>query len=159
MSTSDAIPPLVVEFRVAAAPTHAFDTWVRRPERWWPAGHTVSGSPAAIVFEPRAGGRIYERAADGVEHDWGEVLDWEPPGRLRYLWHLFFTPAEATEIELTFERAGRGTLVRLVQTGWDALGDEGRPRRERTVKGWNAVTGGYRQLCELEGSSDDREDQ
>lgn len=43
------------------------------------------------------------------------VLDWEPPNRLRFLWHLFFDPSEATEVELTFTARGQGTDVRLVQ--------------------------------------------
>ena len=140
-----AIPPLVVEFEVAADVEHAFDLWVSRAERWWPPGHTISGDPAAIVFEPRAGGRIYEHALDGSEFEWGEVLEWEPPTYLRYLWHLIFPRAEATTVELTFTPFAGGTRVRLVQTGWDALGDDGASRREKTIDGWAAVTGSYRE--------------
>jgi uncharacterized protein YndB with AHSA1/START domain len=140
------IPPLVVEFEGAAAPAHAFDTWVADTTRWWPTGHTMSGDPAAIVFEPRPGGRIFERAGDGTELPWGEVLEWEPPHRLRYLWHLFFPRPEATEVEITFTATRAGTAVRLVQTGFDALGDAGRVRRERTVQGWAAVIAPYREL-------------
>jgi uncharacterized protein YndB with AHSA1/START domain len=137
------IPPLVVELVVDAEPDHAFEVWVARTALWWPAGHTVSGDPAAIVFEPRVSGRIFERGPDGAEHDWGEVLAWEPPARLRYLWHLFFDRAEATVVEITFRATDGGTLVRLEQTGWDALGDEGRSRRERTIAGWATVTDRY----------------
>lgn len=143
MSAPQPIPPLVVEFEVAAPVAHAFRTWVGEAARWWPSGHTVSGGPTAVVFEPRAGGRIYERSGDGTEHPWGEVLEWDPPGRLRYLWHLFFARDEATEVEVTFTPSPTGTSVRLVQTGWDRLGDAGPVRRERTVSGWAAVTAPY----------------
>lgn len=143
------IEPLVVELTVAAGVEVAFRTWTERVSLWWPKGHTVSGDPAAIRFEDRAGGRIYEVAADGTEHDWGEVVEWDAPHRLSYLWHLFFDRSEATEVEVTFAEAeGGGTTVRLVQTGWERLGEPGVERRERTLGGWAAVTSGYRELVD-----------
>ena len=140
------IPPLVVELEVAVEPAAAFDAWVSRPSAWWPRGHTMSGDPATIVVEPFRGGRIYERDRAGNELAWGEVLECEPPRRLRFAWHLFFPRAEATEVELTFEPVAGGTRVRLVQTGWEVLGEPGAPRRDRTVQGWAAVTAPYRDL-------------
>jgi uncharacterized protein YndB with AHSA1/START domain len=81
--------PLRLEFTVACPPARAFALWAEQTSRWWPHGHSVSGEPGlSVVFEP--GGRIYERTPDGTEHDWGEVLVWEPPHRLVYLWHLRF---------------------------------------------------------------------
>ena len=78
MSEPDgAIPPLVVEFAVAAPVQHCFDAWVSRQELWWPRSHTVSGDPRAIVIQPRAGGRMFERDSEGAEHPWGEVLTWD----------------------------------------------------------------------------------
>jgi uncharacterized protein YndB with AHSA1/START domain len=148
MTASGSVPPLVVEFDVAAPPEHAFDIWVNRAHLWWPAGHTLSGNPTAIVFEPRHGGRIFERGPNGEEQAWGEVLDWQPPARLRCLWHLLFSRDEATEVEITFTAAADGTRVRLTQTGWDALGAEGPARRERTVQGWANVTTRYRRMAD-----------
>lgn len=135
--------PLVVEFDVRAAPGHAFATWTERCAVWWPASHTVSGDPAAIVFESHPGGRIYERDAGGTEHDWGTVTGWDPPARLSYRWHLFFDAAEATDVEITFAPTAGGTRVRIVQTGWDRLGSGGPPRRERTGAAWAAITARY----------------
>jgi uncharacterized protein YndB with AHSA1/START domain len=142
--------PLVVEFEVDTPPDHAFDVWTRRCAMWWPSSHTISGDPAAVTFEPRSGGRIYERAPDGSEHEWGEVLDWEPPGRLRYLWHLFFDRAEATEVEITFVAVGEGTAVRLEQRGWERLGAAGVERRTRTGHAWAAITGMFVKACSEE---------
>lgn len=141
------IEPLVVEFAVDAPPEHAFDVWTRRTRLWWPPTHTISGRPEEIVFEPHPGGRIFERSPSGEEHPWGEVLDWEPPARVRYLWHLFFDRSEATEVEVTFRGRDGGTAVRLEQRGWDGLGDAGRPRRERTGRVWAAITARYAASC------------
>jgi Activator of Hsp90 ATPase homolog 1-like protein len=139
--------PLVVEFAVDASPRHAFDTWTARCGMWWPSSHTVSGDPAAITFEPRPGGRIFERGADGAEHDWGEVLEWAPPTRLRYLWHLFFDPAEATEVEITFTGQDTKTVVRIEQRGWERLGEAGPPRRTRTGQAWAAIGDLFAAAC------------
>lgn len=146
MTSADSLPPLVHELVVGADVDHAFATWVERAALWWPRGHTMSGDPEAVTFEPRAGGRIVERGRDGSEHVWGEVVAWEPPRRLELLWHLFFPRSEATTVTITFDPVDAGTAIRLVQTGWDALGDAGPIRRERTVQGWAAVTGPYAAL-------------
>ena len=71
-------------------------------------------------------------------------------GRLRYLWHLFFDPSEATEVELTFTAVPAGTAVRLEQRGWDKLGEAAPPRRERTGQVWGALTGEYARACAAE---------
>jgi uncharacterized protein YndB with AHSA1/START domain len=91
---------------------------------------------------------VFERAVSGEEHDWGRVLDWAPPTRVRYLWHLFFDPSEATEVELTFTPAGEGTRVRLEQRGWDRLGHAGPLRRTRTGQVWSQLTATYREAVE-----------
>ncbi len=141
--------PLVVEFDVGVPPVQAFETWTLRCATWWPASHTISGDPQAITFEPRSGGRIIERGRDGREHDWGRVLDWQPPARLRYLWHLFFSPGEATEVEVTFTaRADGGTAIRLRQTGWERLGAGGPPRRAKTGRVWGELSSAFARACD-----------
>jgi uncharacterized protein YndB with AHSA1/START domain len=141
--------PLVVEFEVAAEPEHAFAVWTERCASWWPAGHTISRGPDAIMFEPHAGGRIFERAPDGTEHEWGAIVAWDPPTRLSYLWHLFFDPSEATEVQVTFRSPGAGrTIVRIEQSGWERLGEAGPPRRTRTVQVWRELSGVFRSACE-----------
>jgi uncharacterized protein YndB with AHSA1/START domain len=139
--------PLVIDFEVDVPAQQAFDVWALRCATWWPASHTVSGDPAAITFEPRAGGRILEHARGGAEHVWGTVLDWQPPRRLRYRWHPFFSPEEATEVEVTFTPREGGTAVRLEQRGFEALGDAGAGRRQRTQQAWSTVTARYGDAC------------
>jgi hypothetical protein len=137
--------PIVVEFDVRASPQHAFEVWTSKTSMWWPRSHTISGDQNLdVVFERFAGGRIYERGSDGTEHEWGEVLVWEPPTRVDYLWHLFFDRSEATEITVTFTAIEDGSKVRLVQTGFEKLGVEvGSERRRRTSNAWLEVTGHY----------------
>ncbi len=140
--------PLELEFTVDCAVESAFDLWARRTSMWWPKGHSVTADPHLVVtIEPRVGGRIFERTPDGIEHDWGEVLAWEPPGRLAYLWQLRFDRSDASEVEVTFHPVPDGTAVRIVHSGWERLGAKGTERRERNKKGWAGVLEHYRAAC------------
>lgn len=138
------IDPLVVEFTVDAGPDHAFSVWVSKASLWWPRSKTVSDeSLADVVFEPFVGGRIYERDRTGAEHDWGTVVRWDPPERIDFTWHLFFDPAEATDVSITFRPREGGTAVRLEQRGWERLGAAGPVRRDRTRTAWGLITPPY----------------
>jgi uncharacterized protein YndB with AHSA1/START domain len=140
--------PLELAFTVDCPVEQAFDLWARRTSLWWPSGHSVSAAPGlTVAFEPHVGGRIYERTAEGEEHDWGEVLVWEPPSRLAYLWHLRFDRSDATEVEVSFEPATEGTAVTIVHRGWERLGAAAEERRERNLKGWSGVLEHYRAAC------------
>jgi uncharacterized protein YndB with AHSA1/START domain len=140
--------PLELSFAVACPPEHAFSVWAERTSPWWPPGHSVSGAAALVAFEPRAGGRIFERAGDGAEHEWGEVLAWEPPRRLVYLWHLRVDRSDATEVEIRFDAAAEGTRVTIEHRGWERLGARAAERRERNQRGWAGLLPHYKAACQ-----------
>jgi len=75
------------------------------------------------------------------------VLAWEPPRRLRYLGHLRFDRADATDVEITFEPEGAGTVVTIVHSGWERLGAQGPDRRERNRRRWGGLLPHYEQAC------------
>jgi len=135
------IEPLHLSFEVRCSAAHAFDVWTARIATWWPADHTVSGeSSLAVVLEPRVGGRVFERTASGVEHDWGEITVWEPPRRLVYQWHLRRDGADATEVEVRFEPLGAGsTRVDIEHRGWERLGADAQRWRDANVGGWSTL--------------------
>jgi uncharacterized protein YndB with AHSA1/START domain len=133
--------PLELRFTVGCPAPEAFALWSEGIASWWPTGHSVSADPELVVhFEPRPGGRIFERTPGGEEHDWGEVVTWEPPRRLVYLWHLRFDRADATEVEVSFAPHDEGAEVTIVHRGWERLGAAGPERRERNRHGWAGVT-------------------
>ena len=118
------IAPIAIAFELACSAEHAFAVWTSRIASWWPADHTVSGDPAAVVLEGGIGGRLYERARDGTEFEWGRVTAWDPPHELAYTWHLKRGPTDATHVRVRFvPRGGRGwTRVEIEQHGWEHLG-------------------------------------
>ncbi len=132
------IEPIRLTFEVDCPTDHAFEVWTDRIGAWWPRDHTVTADDdLTVILEGRLGGRIYERTADGTEHDWGAVTVWEPPTRLSYTWHLKRDPADATEVEIRFiDRGDRTTEVRIEHIGWERLGAEGESWRDRNHGGW-----------------------
>ena len=82
------------------------------------------------------GGRIYERTANGVEHEWGEVTVWQPPARLAYLWYLGRDRAHATEVEIRFLAQGAvATRIEIEHRGWERLGPGSGSWRDRNRSG------------------------
>jgi uncharacterized protein YndB with AHSA1/START domain len=74
---------------VGAPVERAFAVFTEQFHRWWPAEHHIgAGAPEVRVLEPGEGGRWFERAADGVECEWGRVLAWDPPRRLVLSWEI-----------------------------------------------------------------------
>ena len=138
--------PLRFSLDVACSAEHAFRVWTSDIAAWWPADHTVTGEPApTVVLEPGVGGRIYERTVDGLEHEWGEVTVWEPPGRLGYLWHLRADRSDATDVTIRFTATDAGTRVEIEHAGWDRLGARGGAWRERNHQGWSTLLPHYQE--------------
>jgi uncharacterized protein YndB with AHSA1/START domain len=138
------IAPIVRTVQVKAAPARAFDLFATQMEHWWPKGRTIGKSPhVAIIVEPRAGGRWFERDADGNETRWGKVLAWEPPSRLLLGWQIDcqwgYDPDILTEVELTFAPAeGGGTLVTLEHRNLERFGADAARHAEKLRGGWPA---------------------
>jgi uncharacterized protein YndB with AHSA1/START domain len=54
-----------------------------------PREHNLLAVPIAeTVFEPRVGGHIIDRGADGSECRWARVLAYEPPNRVLLSWDI-----------------------------------------------------------------------
>lgn len=140
--------PLEIEFTVECSAEHAFAVWADKTSMWWPHDHSVSGEPGlTVTFEPRAGGRIFERTPQGGEHDWGEVLVWDPPAKLVYLWHIGRGRSDATEVEVTFTHMDGGTTISIVHRGWERFGEAGAELRKKNRHGWSGLLPHFQSAC------------
>ena len=93
---------------------------------------------AETVFEPRAGGRLYDRGVDGSKCNWARVLVYEPPDRVVISWDINPQWQIETDLEKTSEvdirfiaEAPERTRVELEHRNLD-----------RHLDGWEAVRGG-----------------
>jgi uncharacterized protein YndB with AHSA1/START domain len=143
------IAPVVCTVQVKAAPRRAFNLFASHMEDWWPRGKTIGKAPhTAIVLEPRAGGRWFERDTAGNETHWGKVLAWEPPSRLLLGWQIntgwSYDSNLLTEVEVTFApAAGGGTLVTLVHRDLERFGAEAARHAEKLRGGWPTRLGEF----------------
>jgi uncharacterized protein YndB with AHSA1/START domain len=133
MSTTEALAAINKTVTVEASVETAFETFTRRMTDWWPSGSHRIFEGSTVVFDGRAGGRVYERATTGEEGDWADVLVWEPPHRLVLRWRV--NPNRGpTEVEVRFTPENGRTRVDLEHRGWDD--PEG---RANYFSGWDLV--------------------
>ena len=131
MSRTISIAPVLKDIDVNAPPAKAFEVFAGF--RWWPKTYSIlpSKSPqAAMIVEPKVGGRWFERGEDGSECDVGKVVVWEPPKRMVLTWLLDSTfqinPKVVTKVEVTFTAIGADkTHVSLEHRLFDRYGEEG----------------------------------
>jgi len=119
----------------------AFETFTRDVGTWWPLhSHSIGGKEITeVIWEEQAGGRIYERHADGGEGEWGRVVAWEPHSRFVMSWYPGKDDSMATELEVHFMPEGDATRVDLEHRGWEIFAAEGQETRDNYDNGWPTV--------------------
>jgi uncharacterized protein YndB with AHSA1/START domain len=115
---------------------------------WWPPSYTFGGDAFATAeFEPREGGRWFERDRSGDETDWGEVRAWAPPSRLVLSWRVAADrtqepPERASEVEVRFVPEGEGrTRLILVHRDLERHGEGAETMRAgmASPQGWRLL--------------------
>ena len=93
---------------------------------------------AETVFEPRAGGRLFDRGVDGSECQWARVLAYEPPDRVVISWDISPHWQIETDLEKTSE-----VEVRFIAEGPDRTRVELEHRNlDRHLDGWQGLREG-----------------
>jgi uncharacterized protein YndB with AHSA1/START domain len=127
-TTDTAVETSVV---VEAPIDKAFAVFTADIGSWWPPEHHIlEVELAEMIFEPRVGGHVYDRATNGNECRWARVLIYEPPNRVVFSWDISLqwqieaNPERTSEIEVPFiaENPER-TRVELEHRNLDRHGD------------------------------------
>ena len=141
---------------VAAPLATAFEVFTAQIESWWPmtSHHIGQAECAAVVIEPHAGGRWFERGVDGSECDWGRVLLWDQPNRVTLVWQLSatfqFDATLHTEVDVCFTALDASTTrVDLEHRGLGAYGADAQAMRDTfsSPSGWNGMLEHYAQVA------------
>ena len=138
MSTRAQAAPVRQQIVVNASIERAFRVFTEQMDRIKPREHNMLAVDIAeTVFEPRVGGRIYDRGTDGSECEWASVLAYEPPDRIVFSWNIHPRwqvepdPERRSEVEVRFiAEAPDRTRVELEHrhlerhgNGWEGVRD------------------------------------
>ena len=131
---------------VDATPERAFTVFTAEMGTWWPPEHhLLEADLSETVFEPRVGGRIYDKGVDGSECTWARVLAYEPPDRVVFSWdisprwQLEADPDLTSEVAVRFVADGpERTLVELEHRNLDRHGPGWEAERDGVAadQGW-----------------------
>jgi uncharacterized protein YndB with AHSA1/START domain len=146
MSTQAQATSVQAQIVVEAPIERAFRVFTEDFDRVKPREHNMLGVDIArTVFEPRVGGRIYDRGVDGSECQWARVLAYEPPDRVLFSWDISPQfqiepdPDKTSEVEVRFiAEAPKRTRVELEHRNLDRHGQgwEGEREAVDSEGGW-----------------------
>ena len=141
---------------VEAPIERAFSVFTEDFDRIKPREHNLlEVEIAETVFEPREGGRIYDRGVDGSECQWARVLAYEPPDRVAFSWDISpqwqieTDPSNASEVEVRFvSETPERTRVELEHRNLDRHGEGWEGEREAVASegGWPLYLQRYAEL-------------
>mgnify|MGYP000282727570 CR=1 FL=1 len=115
--------PVRQSIRVRVPAARAFAIFTQQVDGWWPESHRRFPE-STLTLAPGEGGQLVERSASGEVHQLGEVVTWEPPGRLAFSWRLGAPPTAPTLATIRFTEEHDTTLVEVVHVeGPHALPD------------------------------------
>ena len=113
------VSAIAFEYSLPCSPERAFDVYVARIGEWWHQDYTANAETLQdVIIEPRVGGRVYATHSDLGEHDWGEVVVFEPGRRLVHTFTLAQDPTHPTEVAVEFVDAGGRCTLRFAHGGW-----------------------------------------
>ena len=135
MSTSAADTSIRTSVVVEVPIDRAFNVFVTDFDKVKPREHKMlEAEIAESVFEPRIGGRVFDRGVDGSECQWARVLAYEPPDRIVFSWDITPTWRIETDLEKTSE-----VEVRFIAEGEDRTRVELEHRHlDRHGDGWES---------------------
>ena len=95
---------------------------------------------AESVFEPREGGRVYDRGVDGSECQWARVLGYEPPDRIVFTWDI----SPQWQIETDLSRASEVEVRFIAETPERTRVELEHRHLDRHGEGWEGLREGVR---------------
>lgn len=127
----------------------AFFVWTELAGSWWPGDHRPSRSAAStIVIERRVGGRIFERAEEGTENEWGRITAWEPPARFAFDFYFGGGREQPSHVTVVFTSlAGGRTEVRLTHRPGALPEARWSTTSQAYERGWGAALPRYVDTC------------
>jgi uncharacterized protein YndB with AHSA1/START domain len=156
MTTQTQAASVRTQIVVEAPLERAFRVFTEDFDRVKPREHNMlTVDIAETIFEPRAGGDIYDRGVDGSVCRWARVLAYEPPDRVVFTWDIsphfqLETDLDKTsEVEVRFiSETPERTRVELEHRNLDRHGEGWQGLRDGIAApdGWPLYLGRFADL-------------
>jgi uncharacterized protein YndB with AHSA1/START domain len=127
----------------------AFIVFAENMADWWPKEYTWSREVLEdIGIENKKGGLCYEIGPHNFRLDWGRVLEYEPPSKIRFTWQISPNrvpepdPSKASEVEISFiEEDEIKTRLEFEHSKFENHGNDGNIYRELmdSPEGWDYI--------------------
>jgi uncharacterized protein YndB with AHSA1/START domain len=153
------IEPIRHSVTVPIAAAEAFLLFTGNMQKWWPCEAVGIKPHVAIVLEPYPDGRWYEVDEDGLETNWGRVLEWQSPHRLLLGWQLdanfAYHPQLITEVEICFTALDDGaTQIVLEHRRLERFAERAVEVRGALDGGWPGVLSGFAEMVAADQNSE-----
>ena len=131
--------PIKQSIVVEAPIERAFKVFTEDFGSFKPREHNLLAVPIAeTVFEPRAGGNVYDRGVDGSECRWARVLAYEPPNRVLLSWDI----SPRWQIETNPDKTSEWEVRFIAETPNRTRLELEHRHLERHGEGWEGVRDG-----------------
>ena len=131
--------PIKHSIVVEAPIERAFKVFTEDFGSFKPREHNLLAVPIAeTVFEPRAGGNVYDRGVDGSECRWARVLAYEPPNRVLLSWDI----SPRWQIETDPDKTSEWEVRFIAETPNRTRLELEHRHLERHGEGWEGVRDG-----------------
>jgi uncharacterized protein YndB with AHSA1/START domain len=139
MSTQAEQMSVRTQIVVDAAIDQAFSVFTEDFDQIKPREHNMLDVDIEeTVFEPREGGRIFDRGVDGSECQWARVLAFEPPDRLVFSWDI----NPQWQIETDHEKTSEVEVRFVAETPERTRVELEHRNLERHGEGWEGIREG-----------------
>jgi len=139
MNTRISAAPIKHSIVVEAPIERAFKIFTEDFGGFKPREHNLLAVPIAeTVFEPRAGGNVYDRGVDGSECRWARVLAYEPPNRVLLSWDI----SPRWQIETDPDKTSEWEVRFIAETPNRTRLELEHRHLERHGEGWEGVRDG-----------------
>lgn len=139
MSTPAQATSVRHEITVDAPIERAFKVFTEDFGSFKPREHNMlSVEIAETVFEPRAGGRLFDRGVDGSVCNWARVLAYEPPDRVVISWDI----SPQWQIETDLDKTSEVEIRFTAETPHRTRVELEHRRLDRHLEGWEAIRDG-----------------
>lgn len=129
-----------LEAAIQAPPTRVWTALTEETGRWWLPEFYATPRPEHMELEPRPGGRLFERGAEGAGVLWYVVIEIVPPQVLSLSGDLappYGGPARSL-LRIELEEFRRGTLLKLTDSLFGVVDETA----EQTIReGWTRLFG------------------